>query len=198
MRKSRLICGLSLALAFGSAFGAGLPWDKAPQPEPAKYLLIRMKSDDPEDAARAVYGLGKLDGRLRGDVRIRVKLEPGISQEEAIKKLHANDQVAMAMEMSQFDEIVFHSTSLDVMKKRVAYLREKADARPQSEKDEVLELQKIRNPVTQAEVHPEVVLPEGLVVKRGSMAASKVFRLDGDAPYDYSGQYAAFGRFEYA
>ena len=61
-----------------------------------------------------------------------------------------------------------------------------------------LELQKIRNPVTQAEVHPEVVLPEGLVVKRGSMAASKVFRLDGDAPYDYSGQYAAFGRFEYA
>ena len=41
-----------------------------------------------------------------------------------------------------------------------------------------LELQKIRNPVTHAEVHPEVVLPEGLVVKRGGMAASSVFRVN--------------------
>lgn len=145
MRKSRLICGLSLALAFGPAYGASLPWDTAPQPEPAKYLLIRMKSDDPEMAARAVEGLGKLDGRLRGDARIRVKLNPGVSHEEAIKVLYADDEVALAMEMSQFDEIVFHSTSLDVMKKRVAYLREKADARPQSEKDKVIALQKIRN-----------------------------------------------------
>ena len=61
-----------------------------------------------------------------------------------------------------------------------------------------LELQAIRNPVTQAEVHPEVVLPEGLVVKRGLMAASKVFRVRGGVEYDHSGQYAAFGRFEYA
>lgn len=61
-----------------------------------------------------------------------------------------------------------------------------------------LELKTIRNPVTQAEVHPEVVLPEGLVVKRGSMAASKVFRVDGGLDYDHSGQYAAFGKFEYA
>lgn len=61
-----------------------------------------------------------------------------------------------------------------------------------------LELQTIRNPVTQAEVHPEVVLPEGLVVKRGSMAASRVFRLGGDLEFDHSGQYAAFGRFDYA
>lgn len=61
-----------------------------------------------------------------------------------------------------------------------------------------LELQTIRNPVTQAEVHPEVVLPEGLVVKRGSMAASKVFRVGEGMGYDHSGQYAAFGRFEYA
>jgi hypothetical protein len=61
-----------------------------------------------------------------------------------------------------------------------------------------LELQKIRNPVTQAEVHPEVVLPEGLVVKRGSMAASRVFTLAGGLDIDHSGQYAAFGPFDYS
>jgi hypothetical protein len=61
-----------------------------------------------------------------------------------------------------------------------------------------LELQTIRNPVTQAEVHPEVVLPEGLVVKRGTMAASKVFRVRGGVEYDHSGQYAAFGPFAYS
>ena len=52
--------------------------------------------------------------------------------------------------------------------------------------------------VTQAEVHPEVVLPEGLVMKRGSMAASKVFRVKGGVEYDHSGQYAAFGAFAYS
>lgn len=61
-----------------------------------------------------------------------------------------------------------------------------------------LELQTIRNPVTQAEVHPEVVLPEGLIVKRASVAASRLFRLSDEVQYDHSGQYAAFGRFEYA
>jgi len=61
-----------------------------------------------------------------------------------------------------------------------------------------LELQTIRNPVTKAEAHPEVVLPEGLVVKRGGLAASTVFRVKGELGYDHSGQYAAFGRFEYA
>ena len=61
-----------------------------------------------------------------------------------------------------------------------------------------IEMEAIRNPVTQAEAHPEVVLPEGLVVKRGSMAASKVFRVRGAVQYDHSGQYAAFGPFSYA
>jgi hypothetical protein len=61
-----------------------------------------------------------------------------------------------------------------------------------------IELQKIRNPVTQAEVHPEIVLPEGLVLKRGALAASKVFRLRDTISYDHSGQYAGFGPFEYA
>jgi hypothetical protein len=61
-----------------------------------------------------------------------------------------------------------------------------------------LELQTIRNPVTQAESHPEIHLPEGLVVKHGALAASRVFRLDGGLDLDHSGQYAAFGRFEYS
>jgi hypothetical protein len=61
-----------------------------------------------------------------------------------------------------------------------------------------LALQTIRNPVTKAEVHPEMVLPEGLVVKRGSLAASTVFRVTDELAYDHSGQYAAFGRFDYA
>jgi len=61
-----------------------------------------------------------------------------------------------------------------------------------------LELQAIRNPVTQAEAHPELVLPEGLVMKRVGMAASKVFRVRGGVQYDHSGQYAAFGKFAYS
>lgn len=61
-----------------------------------------------------------------------------------------------------------------------------------------LELRKIRNPVTQAEVNPAVVLPEGLVVKRGDLAVSSVFRVKDRLGYDHSGQYAAFGRFDYA
>lgn len=60
-----------------------------------------------------------------------------------------------------------------------------------------LELTTIRNPVTHAEVHPEAVFPEGLVVKRAGMAASRVFRVKGERGYDHSGQYSAFGRFEY-
>ena len=61
-----------------------------------------------------------------------------------------------------------------------------------------LELAKIRNPVTQAESHPEIVLPEGLVVKHGHVAASKVFRVRGGVEYDHSGKYAAFGPFAYS
>ena len=60
-----------------------------------------------------------------------------------------------------------------------------------------LELRTIRNAVTQAEVHPEIVLPEGLVLKHAGAAASAVFRVGSELAYDHSGQYAAFGRFEY-
>jgi hypothetical protein len=61
-----------------------------------------------------------------------------------------------------------------------------------------LELTKMRNPVTHAEAHPEVLLPEGLVVKRGGLAASGVFRVKDELALDHSGQYAAFGRFQYS
>jgi hypothetical protein len=60
-----------------------------------------------------------------------------------------------------------------------------------------LQLQTIRNPVTQAEAHPEIMLPEGLVLKRAGLGASSVFRVR-DLDYDHSGQYAAFGRFDYS
>jgi len=61
-----------------------------------------------------------------------------------------------------------------------------------------LQLHTIRNPVTQAEAHPEIVLPEGLVLKRAALAASKEFRVGAPLGMDHSGQYAAFGRFEYS
>jgi hypothetical protein len=61
-----------------------------------------------------------------------------------------------------------------------------------------LDLQKMRNPVTKAETHPEMLLPEGLVVKRASLAASASFRVSDALAFDHSGQYAAFGRFDYA
>jgi hypothetical protein len=59
-------------------------------------------------------------------------------------------------------------------------------------------LETIRNPVSHAEVHPEIVLPEGLVVKGATLAMSRVFKVRSALSYDHSGRYAAFGRFAYA
>lgn len=61
-----------------------------------------------------------------------------------------------------------------------------------------LDFDYIRNPVTQAEAHPEMVLPEGIVTKRAKLAASKTFRVSDALDYDHSGQYTAFGPFQYA
>jgi len=62
-----------------------------------------------------------------------------------------------------------------------------------------LEFKPMTNPVTGAEIHPEIVLPEGLVVKRAALAASERFEVRQEpVAYDHSGQYTAFGRFEYA
>lgn len=61
-----------------------------------------------------------------------------------------------------------------------------------------LELEPIRNPVSGAETHPEMVLPEGMLLKRAGLAASKVFRVHDGVAYDHSGKYAAFGAFNYS
>ena len=61
-----------------------------------------------------------------------------------------------------------------------------------------LALQPIRNPVTGAEAHPEMILPQGIVLKRGGRAAAKLLRVPDGVRYDHSGQYAAFGRFDYS
>jgi hypothetical protein len=56
----------------------------------------------------------------------------------------------------------------------------------------------IRNPVTGAESFPGVVLPQGIIFKRGDCGASTVFRVKDGVSYDHSGQYTAVGPFEYA
>ena len=55
----------------------------------------------------------------------------------------------------------------------------------------------ITNPVTGAEVHPGVVLPEGLIVKTGDLGGSTTFRVASGIAYDHSGQYTAVGPFDY-
>lgn len=56
----------------------------------------------------------------------------------------------------------------------------------------------IANPVTGAEVHPGVVLPEGIILKRGDLGTTTRFRLSSDVAYDHTGKYMAAGPFEYA
>src|SRR6266542_1108129 len=60
-----------------------------------------------------------------------------------------------------------------------------------------LELEPMKNAKTGADVHPGVVLPEGLVFKQASLTASKVFTVDDGVSYDHSGKYAAFAPFDY-
>jgi hypothetical protein len=61
-----------------------------------------------------------------------------------------------------------------------------------------LEFGTIKNPVNGAEVHPGVVLPEGLIVKKADLGTSKVFRVGEGIAMDHSGKYTAIGPFEYA
>jgi hypothetical protein len=56
----------------------------------------------------------------------------------------------------------------------------------------------IRNPVTGAEAHPGVLLPEGIILKQGELGATTRFRVTKKVPYDHSGKYMAVGPFEYA
>lgn len=55
----------------------------------------------------------------------------------------------------------------------------------------------VRNPVTQVEVHPRAVLPEGFITKDAALLRSAAFRVEGEVSYDHSGRYAAVGKFEY-
>lgn len=62
----------------------------------------------------------------------------------------------------------------------------------------VLESSVIRNPVTGAEVHPGIVLPQGIIVKQADLGSSVVFRVNEGITFDHSGQYTAVGPFDYS
>ena len=58
-----------------------------------------------------------------------------------------------------------------------------------------LRVEPIRNPVTGNEVHPRLLLPEGLLVRELGLFASQKFKVKGNVSYDHSGRYAAVGAF---
>jgi hypothetical protein len=60
-----------------------------------------------------------------------------------------------------------------------------------------LECTTIKNPVTGADTHPSIVLPEGLIVKGAGLGASTVFKVDDAISFDHSGKYTAVGAFDY-
>jgi hypothetical protein len=60
-----------------------------------------------------------------------------------------------------------------------------------------LQMTTIKNPVTGAEQHPGVVLPEGLVCNEAALGMSERFRVASEPAYDHSGQYASIAPFDY-
>jgi hypothetical protein len=60
-----------------------------------------------------------------------------------------------------------------------------------------LELAPMANPVTGVESHPEIVLPQGLVLKHSTPATLKTLRLSDGIVFEHPGKYGAFGRFAY-
>jgi len=56
----------------------------------------------------------------------------------------------------------------------------------------------IRNPVTGAESFPSMILPQGIVVKRGDLGSTTRFTVQGGVEYDHSDKYMAVGPFEYS
>lgn len=56
----------------------------------------------------------------------------------------------------------------------------------------------IRNPVTGAESHPGVVLPQGIVFHQGDLGMTTRFRVSDGIEYDHTGKYMAAGPFAYA
>lgn len=61
-----------------------------------------------------------------------------------------------------------------------------------------LEFTTIKNPVSGADVHPSMTLPEGMIVKQAELGASKAFRINDAIAFDHSGKYTAIGKFDYA
>lgn len=55
----------------------------------------------------------------------------------------------------------------------------------------------IKNPVSGAEAHPGVILPQGIIFKKGDCGATSLFRVTSGVPYDHSGRYLAVGEFDY-
>ena len=56
----------------------------------------------------------------------------------------------------------------------------------------------IKNPVSGAEVHPGMILPEGIIVKKGDLGASSTFWVNDGISFDHTGQYTAVGPFDYS
>lgn len=61
-----------------------------------------------------------------------------------------------------------------------------------------LEMEPITNAVTGAQIHPRLLMPEGLLTKDIGLFSSRKFRVKGSIEYDHSGRYAAVGRFDFA
>jgi len=58
-----------------------------------------------------------------------------------------------------------------------------------------LQVEPIRNPVTGNDVHPRLLLPEGLLAADLGLFRSQKFRVEDGISYDHSGRYAAVGAF---
>jgi hypothetical protein len=59
-----------------------------------------------------------------------------------------------------------------------------------------LRIEPIRNPVSGQEVHPRLLLPEGLLTQDMGLFASALFRVQSDTvAYDHSGRYASLAEF---
>jgi hypothetical protein len=79
----------------------------------------------------------------------------------------------------------------------VAYEVEVAGERSFYRVGDVAELQveAIRNPVSGVEVHPRLLLPEGLLTRDAALFRSQKFRVSDGISYDHSGRYAAVAAF---
>lgn len=60
-----------------------------------------------------------------------------------------------------------------------------------------VQMEPVKNPVTQAEAHPRLLLPEGFITRDAQLGASSTFRVEGPVSFEHPGRYAALGTFEY-